>query len=146
MATGDGGLLVLGGSSGSLVVSLHGLVVSVVSCSSLPRPCSSPPRLLLGSPSSPSRIWPVQALLTGAPTNQPDNQWEHPGSDQWGVANRRVSLMDRDESVHLSPPCDHPPPPRHWLDSAGGHPHGHQVCTLVCTDIHTNIISRCTHT
>ena len=37
MATGDGGLLVLGGSSGSLVVSLHGLVVSVVSCSSLPR-------------------------------------------------------------------------------------------------------------
>ena len=37
-------------------------------------------------------------------------------------------------------------PPRHWLDSAGGHPHGHQVCTLVCTDIHTNIISRCTHT
>ena len=73
MATGDGGLLVLGGSSGSLVVSLHGLVVSVVSCSSLPR-------LLLVS----SRIWPVQALLTGAPTNQTDNQWEHPGSDQWG--------------------------------------------------------------
>ena len=73
MATGDGGLLVLGGSSGSVVVSLHGLVVSVVSCSSLPR-------LLLGS----SRIWPVQALLTGAPTNQTDNQWEHPGSDQWG--------------------------------------------------------------
>ena len=36
--------------------------------------------------------------------------------------------------------------PRHWLDSAGGHPHRHQVCTLVCTDIHTNIISRCTHT
>ena len=130
MATGDGGLLVLGVVLGSC--SLPGLVVSVSG------------RLPLVS----CRIWPVQALLTGAPTNQPDNQWEHPGSDQWGVANRRVSLIDRDASVHLSPPCDHPPPPppRHWLDSAGGHPHGHQVCTLVCTDIHTSIISRCTHT
>ena len=49
MATGDGGLLVLGGSSGSLVVSLHGLVVSVVSCSSLPR-------LLLVSSSSPAEF------------------------------------------------------------------------------------------
>ena len=65
------------GGSGGPVVSLvpgrlPGLVVSVVS--------SSPRRLLLVS----SRIWPVQALLTGAPTNQTDNQWEHPGSDQWG--------------------------------------------------------------
>ena len=76
--------------------------------------------------------------------NTPLYEGEIPDPTNGGVANRRVSLIDRDESVHLSPPCDHTP--RHWLDSAGGHPHGHQVCTLVCTDIHTNIISRCTHT
>ena len=57
MATGDGGLLVLGGGSGGPVVSLvpgrlPGLVVSVSSVVS-------------------SRIWPVQALLTGGP-NQSD--------------------------------------------------------------------------
>ena len=54
MATGDGGLLVLGGSSGSLVVSLHGLVISVVSC-------SSPPRLL-------------QNLACAGPFNRGPNQ------------------------------------------------------------------------
>ena len=52
MATGDGGLLVLGGGSGGPVVSLvpgrlPGLVVSVVCCPSLPRlplvSSSSPP-------------------------------------------------------------------------------------------------------
>ena len=123
MATGDGGLLVLGGSSGSLVVSLHGLVVSVVSCSSLPRlplvssffsfflglgqqfphfrfHCglsrpknsmldssylfysinldqfdqfiSSPPRLLLGSSSSPPRL--LQNLACAGPFNRGPNQ------------------------------------------------------------------------
>ena len=78
MATGDGGLLVLGGGSGGPVVSLlpgrlPGLVVSVAAGRLLRR-------LLVVS----SRIWLVQALITGAPTNQTDNQWEHPRSDQWG--------------------------------------------------------------
>ena len=65
MTTGDGGLLVLGGSSGSLVVSLHGLVVSVVSCSSLPR-------LPLVSSSAPARL--LLNLACAGPFNRGPNQ------------------------------------------------------------------------
>ena len=52
----------------------------------------------------------------------------------------RIGMSPSISALHVTTP------PRHWLDNAGGHPHGHQVCTLVCTDVHTNIIIRCTHT
>ena len=41
------------------------------------------------------RIWPVHALLIGAPTNQTDGNIPDPTNR--GVANRRVSFIDMDE-------------------------------------------------
>ena len=53
----------------------------------------------------------LQNLACAGPFNRGPNQsdWNIPDPTNGGVANRRVSLIDRDESVHLNPPCDHTP-------------------------------------